>query len=408
MKTFRITLVLLAVCLVPTHRTGAQTGAPIQDVEATYAFGEQFTISGLVETASDFASVDLQIAFPGDPRILSVPIEPGPDGSFAFTHLVSDRFIRAFSTVSYEFVLTATDGAVTTAGPFAFFYSDNRFDWQQLASGSLTVYWYAGDAAYARGILDAAVDGLNRSQALLGHETLSQIEIYAYASLEDYQFARGHFGQTWAGGHTDPSTGIVLVALPPGPEIRIEIERKVPHEVAHVSLFHATGAGFWNLPAWLNEGYASMLETTPNPDYQFLVAARLEAGEGIPLTDLCGAFPRDASGALLAYAQSDSVVRHIVRVYGPGGLRTLVGSYAAGASCEQGPLVAPIALDLAGLDRAWREQALAAANSRPSAAGRPDLAELAPWLAVFAAVILGPGLVLIGTGLRRGGFGGGR
>jgi hypothetical protein len=397
-KRFASTLILFL--LLPAPRVSAQTGASVTGVEVSYRFGEEFTISGRVAPGTEFKSIDLQIAFPGDPRILSVPIRSGTDGAFTFTHLIADRFVRAFSTVSYEFVLTGSDDEVTTDGPYSFFYADNRFDWQELADEPVSVHWYAGDAAYARQVLDAALDGLARSQAMLDHAPLPIIEIYAYATLDDYQFARGQFGQTWSGGHTDPSTGIVLAALPPGPEVHLEIERKVPHEVAHVSLFNAVGAGFWNLPVWLNEGYASILETIPNPDYDFLVSTAI-AGEGlIPLADLCVAFPRDASGALLAYAESTSVVRYVDGAYGPAGLRALIDAYAAGASCEQGPLVEPIGQDLAGLEQDWL--AVVQAGPDPAASREVDPAVLGPLLVIFAAVILGPGLVLIGSGLRRG------
>ena len=405
MKSYRFWFALFCLIVLPAPRVFAQNDAPITGVDVAYQFGEQFTIEGLVDPAADLESVDIQIAFPGDPRILSVPIRPGPDGFFRFTHLVSDRFVRAFSNVGYEFVLTETGGRVDTLGPFSFFYTDNRFEWQALGSGSVNVHWYAGDAAYARRILDAAVDGLDRSQAILENDALPTVEIYAYASLADYQFARGQLGQLWSGGHTDPSTGIVLVSLPPGPEVQIEIERKIPHEVAHVNLFQATGAGFWNLPVWLNEGFASILETTPNPDYEFLVSTRVESGESIPLADLCAGFPRDASGALLAYAESASVTRFIEETYGPAGLRFLVDSYAAGASCEQGPLVDPLGLDLTGLDSAWRDQVPREAGGGQALQG-PDLSALAPMLVILAAVVLGPGLVLIGSGLRRGRSGG--
>jgi len=407
MNYVRFASALLLLALLPVTHALAQSNAPITDLEVSYQFGEQVTIEGQVDPDLDFESIDLQIAFPGDPRILSVPITPRPDGSFRFVHLVSDRFIRAFATVGYEFVVTGSDSEVDTFGPFTFFYADNRFSWQTLDSGSVNVHWYVGDAAYARQILDAAVDGLNRSQAILENASLPVIEIYTYASLEDYQFARGQLGQLWSGGHTDPSTGIVLVSLPPGPEVRIEIERKVPHEVAHVNLFQATGVGFWNLPVWLNEGFASMLETTPNPDYDFLVSTGVESGEYIRLADLCAAFPRDASSALLAYAESASVVRHIERAFGPAGLRALIDSYAAGASCEQGPLVPPIGLDLDGLDLDWRAHVIAGIDRQPASSAPPDLAELAPLLVILAAVVLGPGLVIVGSSLRRGRVGGG-
>jgi hypothetical protein len=134
MKLYRRIFLLISVILIlaAATRAAAQEVAPIADSQVTYVFGEQFTITGAVDPQAEYASIDVHITFPGDPRILSVPIVPGPTGAFTFTHLVSDRFIRAFATVTYEFILTDTDGAISEIGPFSFYYADNRFEWQDL------------------------------------------------------------------------------------------------------------------------------------------------------------------------------------------------------------------------------------------------------------------------------------
>ncbi|MCB9136356.1 MAG: hypothetical protein H6636_13080, partial [Anaerolineales bacterium] len=194
--------------------------------------------------------------------------------------------------------------------------------------------------------------------------------------------------------HADPEAGLIVVSLPPGADQASEIERKVPHEVAHLLLYQATGTGFYNLPTWLNEGFASTQESNPRSDYPDLVANAIQKGTMIPLTTLCQPFPRDAAGAVLSYAEATMFVQYVKDRFGIEGLRAVVQAYAKGAGCELGTNVAPLNLTLPQLELEWREGALAE-NVFLTA-----LREIAPWLVLMGAVIVGPILVVM-VGLRR-------
>jgi len=197
-------------------------------------------------------------------------------------------------------------------------------------------------------------------------------------------------GPAWAGGHADPETGLVIVSLPPGENQDLEVERKIPHEIAHLMLYQATGKGFANLPTWLNEGFASTQERSPNPDYPFLISSTVQKGTLIPLTALCQPFPPDAAGAVLSYAEATAFVRYLQDRFGQEGVRAVVNAYANGASCELGTNVDPVNLPLSQLEVEWREGALAE-NVTLTA-----FREFVPWLILLGAIIAGPMLVVVG------------
>jgi len=76
-----------------------------------------------------------------------------------------------------------------------------------------------------------------------------------------------------------------------------------------------------------------------------------------PISDLCGPFPADASGAILAYAESNSFIDYIHTTYGTSDLQALVKAYSNGLSCDQG-VSNVFGLPLSQLDLKWRQSAL--------------------------------------------------
>ena len=84
----------------------------------------------------------------------------------------------------------------------------------------------------------------------------------------------------------------VVLALPPGPEQALWMQQRLPHEIMHVALFQATDLGYENLPIWLSEGLASLVELYSNPDYRFMLDYAVENEELLPILSLCQGFPR--------------------------------------------------------------------------------------------------------------------
>jgi len=377
-----------------------QEGGLDAQAEVAYTFGEQITFQVRFSPELSIEGVEIFFQANSDPTVVEAATLAG--GVWVYEHNVRARYVRAFGMVTYWFRVTLGDGDGGRLLPaqeterFSFFYEDNRFDWQVLEGVPFRVHWNTGDAAFAQFVLDTARAGAQQAGVILDAEFSEAVEVYVYGQLVDYQFVRDAMGPLWAGGHADPEAGVIVVSLPPGENQRLEVERKIPHEVAHLMLYQATGEGFWNLPTWLNEGFASTMERNPNPDYPFLVASAVEKGTLIPMMALCQPFPRDASGAVLAYAEATSFVRYVQMQFGPEGVRAMVNAYANGAGCELGTNVEPINLPLPQLEREWREGELAE-NVTLTA-----LREVAPWLVLLGAMVVGPVVVVVISSRKPG------
>jgi hypothetical protein len=99
------------------------------------------------------------------------------------------------------------------------------------------------------------------------------------------------------------------------------------------------------------------VEGYPNADYTQALTTSTQNKTLLPIADLCGPFPVDASGAILAYAESDSFISYLRKTYGTTDLQALVHSYSNGLSCDQGA-VHVLGMPLAQLDLQWRQPVL--------------------------------------------------
>lgn len=217
--------------------------------------------------------------------------------------------------------------------------------------------WVEGDLAFGRAALQAAQNGLKSAQSLLDVEPPSPLQVYLYPDIQSLQSALNLSGTPWLAGHASPETGIVLVAISPGPDQVAEMERQIPHEIAHLLQYRLMGEAYGKLPLWLTEGMASLAELYPNPDYQRALDRAVQEDHLLALSSLCQAFPRESAAAFLAYAQSASFVRYLQERFGRSGLTTLARAYQDGLGCEEG-VQAGLGLSLAQLEREWLEDSL--------------------------------------------------
>ena len=375
-------LVLAAMLLVLPRSGGAQQVLEVQNVKVDYDFGRQIRFEARILTPGvQQASLFFRRADEDVTRV--EPLTLDADGMARFTYEASLNLIPPFSTILFWFQAALAGGGTLTSPQLNFRYDDNRFAWQQAADGALTVHWYQGDDAFGQAALDAARQGSAAVTRLLGPVPDAPLDLYVYSNPEDLRGALPLGGAEWVGGHADPSVGAAMVVIPPGESQAIAMETGIPHELAHVLLYRFTGSGYDALPAWLNEGIASLAEAYPKPDYAGTLAAAARDGSLIPLADLCTSFPVDAGRAFLAYAQSQSFTRYLRDTFGTTGLSALIHSYADGMDCEDGARQA-VGMPLSRLEARWRESALA---QNPAGAA---LRGLAPYLVVMGLALLIP------------------
>lgn len=274
-------------------------------------------------------------------------------------------------------------------------YQDDRFDWQTLEDGRLRLNWYDGDDNFGQALLKAARSGLESISKLTPLELAQPIDVFVYANEDDLRSTLDPGGEVWVAGHADPALGVVKVVIEPGAEQSILMEQRIPHELMHVMLYRRVGAGYRNIPAWLREGLATMVEVYPNADYDRALADATATDRLIPLKDLCAAFPSDAGEAFLAYAESRSFTNYLHSNYGSSGLLSLASYYADGVDCALGTERA-FGMSLSKLELDWRESVLG-----QNAFGY-ILRNMLPYLVLLCLVLLVPSLGILSIMRRKG------
>lgn len=391
-------LVVAVSSLVNARPAEAQSGIQVQNAEALYQFGEQITFVAMLNTLTPIQSAAIVISDESQSLNRIEPLVVQPDGRLEFRLDTKQNSLRPFTTVKWNYQFTLPDGSVVQSESFSFRYTDNRFNWQTLESGTLRVNWYQGDANFGQAALNAAQAGLTSISQLLSGGNLAQpVEVYVYANTNDLSATLALGGQNWAAGHADPALGVVMAVVEPGPQQGITMEERIPHELMHVMLYRSVGAGYRNIPAWLREGMATLAETYPNPDYDHVLADASQGNRLIPLQDLCVSFPADAGQAFLAYAEARSFTNYLYRRYGSGptGLLSLIASYASGVDCEHGTERA-FGMPLPNLEMNWRSSVLGQNTLLPA------LGNISPYLVLLCVVLIIPLIAILITLRKKG------
>lgn len=337
---------------LPQATTQAQ-GITATSVSVDYSFAQRMTFRVTARSDADLKSAVVVFRPRNAPEVRGTGVfTPGKTIDATYVQQLVGGVLPPFSTVTYWWELTDAAGRKLVTPPQSVEYLDNRFVWQDWSEGNLRVRSYAGDAAYARAALDVARAALPRLNQELQAPLPPRVDIYLYSALEDLQSALELGGRDWQGGQARPDLGAVLVAIPPGQGALAQMKRDIPHELTHLLVYQATGAGYARVPRWLDEGLASANEELAQPAYQLALESAFREGRLIPLETLCAPFSADAGVAQLSYAQSANLVQFIRDNY-PDGIRKLLGAYAGGATCGGGVEQA-LGTTLDALEWKWR------------------------------------------------------
>jgi hypothetical protein len=340
-----------------------------------YTFGAKIIFQARIQSPEAIQTVYLTLQPIGDsPRLFEIPFSP--QGEILFEQNVSELDLRPFAQIEYSYQVITQSGAEFHSPAAQFHYDDNRVEWQTLQNDSLIVYWQNGDLQFGQKLLNTGVAGLQKAQTFLNVTPITPLRLFVYPSATELQNALNMPQEFWVAGHASPDLGVLLVSIPPSASATYEMERQIPHEIAHILLYQQTGTDYTNLPTWLNEGLASQAELYPNPDYRRALSRATTEHNLLPFNALCQSFPRDASSAFLAYAQSASFTEFLYQKFGSSGILNLIAQYQDGKDCEAG-IQAAFGVSLAQLQTRWEREAL----------GSDPIALL--WLRIRPFLILG-------------------
>ncbi len=347
-------MVLLAVAasiLFSAKQAEAQSGIVLSNVGATVVFGEQVTFNATIQTSVPIQNATIIIFDEGHGITRTEPLLINADGTMQFVFDARQNVLRPFATIRWQYEFTFSDGSVFQSESFSVRYDDTRFTWQQLESNGLRVFWYSGDSTFAQNALNAALAGARAINEIFPVDLNQPIDIFIYPSQNDLAILGA---ETWTAGHADPALGVVLVVIEPGLEQSLQMDQRIPHELMHVMSYRHIGEGYNNVPIWLREGLATLVEVNPSVEYDRVLLDAHTRNALIPLLDLCASFPLQPDSAFLAYATSRSFTTYLRDTFGSSKLIELSRAYADGVTCERG-IEVTYGTSLAQLELRWRE-----------------------------------------------------
>lgn len=348
---------------------------------AEYEFGQAIHFSLLVQGSVPISAVTLffQAAEMPATTTVQIPIEePALEMEAVHTVELTQYRPAPFTTITYWWQVTDTAGNILDVPAQTLAYEDDRFDWRQMSRDNIIVRWTSDDAALGQTALDIINDSLPRQTAVIPVELPNPLRIYIYPSASDLQSSLRLTGREWVGGHANPELGVILVTAANARTAAAELRHSIPHELNHLLLYQATKSAYSSLPRWFDEGLARLMEANPDPNEQLILGEAVSNGATIPFVQLCAAFPLDGRGAVLAYAQSASLMNYIQTEYGSRALSQMVQALADGADCES-VTTRVLTISLAQLNQNW----LQSFNPQPSLAEFWQSSSI--WLLLLAA-----------------------
>jgi hypothetical protein len=324
--------------------------------EASYIFGQSITFSLAAGEVEPVEVAELVLFFRSEAAVhtftVELPLTAVSDRPLSHEIDLTSVRLPPFADVVYWWRVTLTDGTVVEVPPQTIAYADDQFAWQTLTQGGVTAHWVGTDLALGQLALDIVAESLPRLRQLLPVPEEVTFDLYLYPTSADLRAALRLTGMDWVGAHAHPELGVLLVTAVNIRTAPADLRQSIPHEMAHLFLYQATGPNYDQIPQWFNEGLATYMEHSLNPAYDLLLAEAVNGRSTIPLAELCHTFPDREERALLAYAQSVSVIRYIQARHGNQGVRELVSAFADGADCRSG-VERALSLTLDELNRDW-------------------------------------------------------
>ena len=358
----------------------------VVESRASYSFAQQITFTLQAYSEAEITQVYLFFQATGNERAqsVSVAVEPSRDINVSHVHELRHSPLPPFATVTFWWQIDTAAGESLTTEAQQFQYMDNRFRWEQLNADGITVHWIEGqgDPAFGQAALDIARASAEEINAELHAPKPMPLDIYIYDAQHNLSAAMVLTGREWVSGQAHPELGVAVVAIPLTEGYTSRMMRYIPHEITHLLIYRAVSPSAYRyIPEWLDEGLATANERLPTPEYAIALEEACAKEQFLPVEELCVPFSPNSRTALLAYAQSGSLVRFIRERYGAQGIRALLEAYGNGASCAGG-VQETLDISLSGLETAWR------ASLEPQAPWRPWVKQIGVWVGLWLLSLL--------------------
>ena len=255
--------------------------------------------------------------------------------------------------IEYRFEVRDADGKAQTESSTVT-YIDLDLPWQTQSEGLVDIWWYAGGDSLATDAVNGVRRGLDALQAQFDLALQRRTRLVLYADGERMRADLGRGTRPWVGGVAAARFNLIVLYASEFEWGRSTLPSTIAHELTHIAIEHAVGEPPRNIPTWLHEGVATVVESSVAERFSYddIVDGAFAADRLISLRGLTGSFPVRSGGALLAYAQSNSFVRFIIDRWGGSSITQILDAYRDGALPDRA-LQQTVGIDLAALEAQW-------------------------------------------------------
>ncbi|MDP6182209.1 MAG: peptidase MA family metallohydrolase, partial [Gammaproteobacteria bacterium] len=290
---------------------------------------------------------------PDSPSRIFANIEPEIDGNrLTADHAwdFGDALVPG-AEIEYYWRISTSSGSTLETQPSRVLYQDSSLPWKRAGQGVVEIMWYEGNDAFGQAALRAATGALARIRDNFEVELRRPTRIVLYADRDLMRSALGGGTSPWVAGQAmAPFNTIVLHA----PILSQELDVLIAHELTHIVIDQITRNPFSGPPAWIHEGLATYIESAGEPrfDYDGIVDRAVEEGSIISLRGLTSTFPASNSRAVLAYAETNSLMRFVIDEFGKGSVRRLLDAYRDGVTDDEAVRLT-LNVSLSDLETLW-------------------------------------------------------
>jgi len=350
---------LLCLSLISSSHCSVQTQSRLAILDSTVQVEFPAKLIFNLSVESDVNVTDIRLHYLVDRMSFAevtseILLEFEPDASVAAKWTLHTKKIGGLppgALVTYWWTAEDASGDIVETNPTRVQFDDERYSWNSLTEGKVTIYWYEGTQAFAQELIANAQQELARLAKDTGTELDKPVKIYTYASADDLRVATIYHHE-WTGGIAFPRYGTITIGVAPD---RLDWgKRAIAHELSHLVIQKTAFNPYINLPVWLDEGLAMYAEGTLEPQYRYRLHDAVVTQTLISIRSLSSPFSAYSGKAYLSYAQSYSLVEFLINNYGQSKILELLDIIKQGTSYDEA-LEKVYGFDVAGLDTVWQE-----------------------------------------------------
>jgi hypothetical protein len=375
---------------------GAQTATGISVVESRVRpdFPTALHFELVAEAERGISVVELYWRAVQSPTVALEQPEIEPAERVALTHTIdmTINYLPPGVDIAYWWRIIDAAGQVRETEPQSFFYMDAEHDWHSHTEGQVTLWWYDGGDDFGDAVLASANGAIARLSERFAIETDAAYRIVVYADDADFEDAQSANSADWIGGLAYTGLDLVVAQIAATSGAR-EIGRMIPHEVSHLLLYRATENPYNSPPSWLDEGLAIYNQDTPDSRLVGRLNDAVEDGELMPIPALNGGFPLDSNQALLAYAESESIVEFIIVEFGDDTMARLIAVFREAVSYDDA-IERSLGISIEEFDAAWKAW-LDYPGDDPDRLAGPESATESGWDELLLLIALAGGAALM-------------